>query len=72
MSADPGMGGEKVRQPKYFAAAGEPKAIWNVDGSDHTGGLDARPAEYERRVVAFFDRSLLQSKGARAAGAADA
>ncbi len=60
--ADPGMGGESTRQPKYFAAAGEPKAIWKVDGSAHTDGLKARPAEYKRRVVAFFDRSLLPKK----------
>ena len=57
--AVPGMGGEAVRQPKYFAAAGEPKQIWRVPDSDHTGGLEARPAEYERRVIAFFDDALL-------------
>jgi hypothetical protein len=56
--ADPGMGGENTRQPKYYAAAGEPKTIWKVPGSDHTGGIDAQPGEYERRVVAFFDRAL--------------
>ncbi len=44
---------------KYHAAAGDPKAIWKVPGSEHTGGIDAHPAEYERRVVGFFDRSLL-------------
>ena len=60
--ADPGLGGENTRQPKYYAAAGEPKAIWKVPGSQHTGGIDARPAEYEQRVIAFFDRALLKSK----------
>jgi hypothetical protein len=60
--AVPGMGNEDVRQPKYFAAAGEPKQIWRVPGAEHTGGIDARPAEYERRVVAFFDRPLLTSR----------
>ena len=59
--ADPGLGGENTRQPKYYAAAGKPKAIWKVPGSKHTGGIDARPAEYERRVIAFFDRALLKS-----------
>src|ERR671911_303259 len=59
--ADPGMGGESTRQPGYFDAAGEPKAIWQVPGSKHTGGIDARPAEYERRVTAFFDHALLGS-----------
>ena len=58
--ADPGMGGETTRQPKYYAAADEPKAIWKVPGAKHTGGIDARPAEYEQRVIEFFDRSLLQ------------
>ena len=57
----PGMGGEDVRQPKYFAAAGEPRSIWQVPGAEHTGGIDARPAEYERRVIGFFDRALLRS-----------
>ena len=58
--ADPGMGGEDVRQPKYYAAAGQPKEIWKVPGADHTGGLKAQPAEYERRVVDFYDRALLE------------
>jgi len=56
---EPGMGGEDVRQPKYFAAAGEPKSIWKVPGAEHTGGIDVRPAEYERRVVEFLDGALL-------------
>jgi len=60
--AEPGMGGEAIRQPQYYAAAGEPKAIWKVPGSAHTGGIEARPAEYERRVVAFFDGALLEAK----------
>lgn len=57
--ADPGMGGEDVRQPKYYAAAGRPKQIWKVPGAEHTGGLKAQPTEYERRVVDFYDRALL-------------
>jgi uncharacterized protein len=60
--ADPGLGGENTRQPKYYAAAGKPKAIWKVQGSKHTGGIDARPAEYEQRVIAFFDDALLGHK----------
>jgi hypothetical protein len=30
-----------------------------VPGAGHTGGIEARPAEYERRVVGFFDDALL-------------
>jgi hypothetical protein len=61
--AVPGSGQEDVRQPKYFAAAGKPKEIWKVPGSGHTGGLEAQPAEYERRVVAFLDEALLEPSG---------
>jgi fermentation-respiration switch protein FrsA (DUF1100 family) len=57
--AEHGMGGENTRQPKYYAAAHQPKAIWMVPGAKHTRGIDTRPAEYERRVVAFFDGALL-------------
>ena len=46
------------RAPDYFAAAGRPKQIWEARGG-HTQGIVAEPAEYERRVVDFFDRSLL-------------
>jgi uncharacterized protein len=55
-----GTGGEeKQLNPKYYAAAGAPKQIWEIPESAHTGGIEARPVEYERRVVAFFDRALL-------------
>jgi hypothetical protein len=43
----------------FFEAAGEPKTLWEIPESGHVGGLDARPREYERRVVGFFDRALL-------------
>jgi dienelactone hydrolase len=45
--------------PRYFRAAGEPKSIWVIPEASHTGGIDARPREYERRVVGFFQRALL-------------
>jgi uncharacterized protein len=46
----------------YFRSAGEPRnwAIWEVPGAEHIGGIDTRPADYERRVTAFFDRALLR------------
>jgi uncharacterized protein len=56
--ADPGQGGEAERQPGYFAAASEPKQMWKVPGASHTGGIDAQPAEFERRVIAFLDGAL--------------
>lgn len=50
---------EAAVNPAYYAAAGEPKEIWMVPGAGHTGGIDAQPEEYERRVIEFFDRALL-------------
>jgi hypothetical protein len=41
------------------AAAGRPKKLWEVPGASHTGGIEARPKEYKRRIVAFFDDALL-------------
>jgi fermentation-respiration switch protein FrsA (DUF1100 family) len=52
-----GQGGEELN-PDYFAAAREPKARWEIPEATHVGGLEARPAEYERRIVGFFDRAL--------------
>ena len=53
-----GQGGEDL-DPQYFSAAGEPKSLWEVSSGGHTGGIRAQPAEYERRVIGFFDRTLL-------------
>ena len=39
------------------------QADLEVPGSRHMGGIDAQPAEYERRIVAFFDRTLEPSEG---------
>jgi fermentation-respiration switch protein FrsA (DUF1100 family) len=54
--------GQSIEKPAnlgFYRAAKGPKAIWEVPGSKHIGGIDAQPAEYERRVTAFFDRALL-------------
>jgi fermentation-respiration switch protein FrsA (DUF1100 family) len=56
-----GDGGERALTPAYYDAAGQPKSVWEVPGAGHTGGLDAQPDEYERRVVGFFDAALLAS-----------
>jgi uncharacterized protein len=45
----------------YFRAAGEPRALWKIAQAGHVGGYQARPREYERRVIAFFDRALLRA-----------
>jgi hypothetical protein len=55
----PGQGGEAELSQAFYDAAREPKTIWHVPGAGHTGGIEAQPEEYERRVVAFFDDALL-------------
>jgi dienelactone hydrolase len=57
-----GQEGERNLNPTYYKAAGRPKAIWEVPDSGHVGGIDARPKQYERRVVGFFDRTLLKGQ----------
>jgi uncharacterized protein len=57
-----GQDGERNLNPTYYAAAGAPKTLWQVPGSGHVGGINAQPKQYERRVVGFFDRSLLSER----------
>ena len=60
-----GGGGEELN-PDYYAAAVQPKSLWKIDEAAHVGGYAARPQEYERRVVGFFDRALVgHTTGAR-------
>jgi hypothetical protein len=54
--AERGAGGEE-NNPQYYAATHAAKQLWLIK-TTHTHGLAARPAEYERRVVGFFDRAL--------------
>ncbi len=49
--------GEKLNRG-YHAAAGANSTLWEIPESRHVGGLAARPEEYERRVVGFFDGEL--------------
>jgi hypothetical protein len=50
--------GERVSHD-YYRAIKAPKAEWVIPESAHTGGSTARPQAYERRVVGFFDDTLL-------------
>ena len=59
-----GERGQPVEEPAnraFYADAREPKAIWEVPGAGHVGGIEARPGEYERRVIAFFDDALFDT-----------
>jgi len=54
-----GIGTENVNDV-YDRIAPEPTTLWKIPEGGHTGGLTARPEEYERRVVGFFDEALLR------------
>lgn len=53
-----GQAAERDLNPRYYEAAREPKAIWMVHDAHHTGGLEAQPAQYEERVMGFFEEAL--------------
>ena len=60
-----GQNGQPAERPanrSFYALARGPKEIWEVPESGHIGGVDAQPREYERRVVGFFDRTLLSGR----------
>jgi hypothetical protein len=60
-----GERGQPVEEPAnraFYEDAGGPKEVWEVPDAGHVGGLEARPQEYERRVIGFFDQTLLDSK----------
>jgi hypothetical protein len=44
----------------FYESAREPRQIWEVPNGQHIAGITTQPEEYERRVVGFFDRALLQ------------
>jgi fermentation-respiration switch protein FrsA (DUF1100 family) len=58
-----GQGGSETRPNKgFYAAAGEPKEIWEVPNGQHIAGITTEPQEYERRVIGFFDDALLNPR----------
>jgi hypothetical protein len=56
-----GQGGTETKPNRgFYEAASEPKQIWEVPNGQHIAGITTEPDQYERRVIAFFDRTLLQ------------
>jgi len=43
---------------RLYAAAREPKELWLIPDAAHVDYLRTSGAEYQRRVLAFFDRAL--------------
>jgi hypothetical protein len=50
--------GDEALNRAYRDASGPTSTLWEIPNAGHTGGISAAPAEYERTVVGFFDRTL--------------
>ena len=55
----PNGGNIEHMSKEYYALANGPKQIWEMPTAKHVGGIYDQPAEYERRVIGFFDDALL-------------
>jgi pimeloyl-ACP methyl ester carboxylesterase len=56
-------GSQEISLPggrRQKAAAGDNAKLWIVEGAGHGNYVDVASAEYERRVVTFFDEALLK------------
>ena len=53
----------------YEKAAREPVELWDLPDVNHTKAINERPAQYEQRVVGFFDRALVAGGGSAAPSA---
>jgi uncharacterized protein len=54
----PNGGNVEGLNPRYHQLAGDASSIWEIDDARHIRGLATHPAEYERRVIGFFDDAL--------------
>ena len=57
----PNGGNVEHMSKRYYELARGPKQIWTMPTAKHVRGIYDQPKEYERRVVGFFDRALLDS-----------
>jgi fermentation-respiration switch protein FrsA (DUF1100 family) len=48
----------RADQDALFAACGEPKSLWRVEGAGHREAYKVAPEEYKRRVLDFFRVNL--------------
>jgi uncharacterized protein len=58
--APDGGNATEVLTPDYARIAGPDASLWTVQDAPHIKAIQTAPAEYERRVVAFFDEALLK------------
>lgn len=61
----PEGGTSETLTPLYGRLIGPSASVWAMPGVEHLKGFQSHPEEYERRVVGFFDRTLLETHMAR-------
>ena len=55
-----GQGGSEVKPNKPSTRPRASRSSWwGVSNGQHIAGITTEPAEYERRVIGFFERTLL-------------
>ena len=58
--APDGGNATEVLTPVFARIAGPNASLWTVPDAPHIKAIETAPAEYERRVVGFFDDALLR------------
>ncbi|MBN1318374.1 MAG: alpha/beta hydrolase [Anaerolineales bacterium] len=53
---------EQALNQKLYAAAGEPKTLWEVPEAGHAGAWRADPEEYKQRILSLFEQALLEEE----------
>jgi hypothetical protein len=56
----PNGGNQETMSRVYYRLTRGPKQIWAMPTASHMAGISNRPAEYERRVLGFFDHYLVE------------
>lgn len=60
MFIDTGGTGSQALIRHFYELAGEPKELWEIPEAYHGGQFEARPLEYEEKMINFFDEALLK------------
>ena len=60
MFIDTGQAEARVLVRYFYEIADEPKELWEIPETYHGGQLEARPLEYEEKMITFFDDTLLK------------
>jgi pimeloyl-ACP methyl ester carboxylesterase len=60
MIIDTGQAEGRFLVRHFYEVADEPKELWEIPETFHGGQFDARPVEYEEKMITFFNDALLE------------